>query len=247
VLGYAKGQILVIKNRSLGFLVKGVLFSDTEQTIMSEIRELLKQHFPTLNDVDFITEFEKVAEIRQVPAGMSMMDIGQYIKQIPLLVEGLIKVFREDEEGNELFLYYIYPGQACAISFVCSARERISQIRAEALDECKILSVPIEKMDPWMTNYKVWYYYVLETYRSRFEEVLKTVDSIAFHRMDERLMDYLQKNVDATGNSVLQATHQDIAYELNTSREVISRLLKKLEQKGHIKLGRNQILVKKLD
>ncbi|MBI1184927.1 helix-turn-helix domain-containing protein [bacterium] len=214
---------------------------------MSEVKELLKQHFPQLNDIEFVEAFEKVAEIRDIPAGTSLMDIGQYIKAIPLLVEGLIKVFREDEEGNELFLYYIYPGQACAISFVCSARERISQIRAEALDNCKVLSVPIECMDPWMTNYKVWYYYVLETYRTRFEEVLKTVDSIAFHRMDERLMEYLRKNVEAQGSEVLQSTHQDIAYELNTSREVISRLLKKLEQNGKIKLGRNQILVKDLN
>lgn len=211
---------------------------------MSEIKDLLRQHYPTLNDPEFMDELESVAEIREVPAGMSMMEIGQYIKTIPLLYEGLIKVFREDDEGNELFLYYIYPGQACAISFVCSARERISQIRAETLDVCKVLSIPIEYMDKWMTKYKVWYYYVLETYRGRFEEVLKTVDSIAFHRMDERLMDYLRKNVAAQGDEVLQSTHQDIAYELNTSREVISRLLKKLEQQGKIKLGRNQILVK---
>ena len=213
---------------------------------MSEIRELLKEHYPRLNDQDFLEELESVSEIKEVPAGMSMMEIGQYIKTIPLLVKGLIKVFREDDEGNELFLYYIYPGQACAVSFVCSARERISQIRAETLDECTVISVPMEYMDPWMTKYKVWYYYVLETYRSRFEEVLKTIDSIAFHRMDERLMDYLKKNVSAHGTDVLHVTHQDIAYELNTSREVISRLLKKLEQQGKIKLGRNQLLVKDL-
>jgi CRP/FNR family transcriptional regulator len=214
---------------------------------MEEIKSLLREYFPTLNDPDFIDEFASVAEIVEVPANMSMMEIGQYIKTIPLLVDGLIKVFREDEEGNELFLYYIYPGQACSISFVCSARERISQIRAQTLDTCRVLSVPIDYMDPWMTKYKVWYYYVIETYRMRFEEVLKTVDSIAFHRMDERLMDYLKKNVEAHGDEILQSTHQDIAYELNTSREVISRLLKKLEQKGKIKLGRNQILVKDID
>ncbi|MGB0428960.1 MAG: Crp/Fnr family transcriptional regulator [Bacteroidia bacterium] len=213
---------------------------------MEEVKEQLREFFPGLNDPDFVEEFASVAEIKDVPAGMSMMEIGQYIKTIPLLIDGLIKVFREDEEGNELFLYYIYPGQACAISFVCSARERISQIRAETLDECKVLSIPIENMDPWMTKYKVWYYFVLETYRTRFEEVLKTIDSIAFHRMDERLMNYLNKNVKAQGSQVIQSTHQDIAYELNTSREVISRLLKKLEQKGKIRLGRNQILVKEL-
>lgn len=205
--------------------------------------ELLKKHFPTLNEPDFIKEFISVCEIKNLPMGNVMMDIGQYIRQIPLLYEGLIKIFREDEEGNELFLYYIYPGQACAISFVCSAQERISQVRAEALDDCKFLSVPVEFMDTWMQKYKCWYHYVLATYRSRFEEVLSTIDSIAFLKMDERLVKHLQKNVEALGTNKLATTHQDIAFELNTSREVISRLLKKLEQDGKIKLSRNLIEV----
>ena len=213
---------------------------------MSEVGELLKEHYPQLTEPQLLEEFESVAEIRNVSGGQSFMEVGQYIKSVPLLTKGLIKVFREDEEGNELFLYYVYPGQACAISFVCSARERISQVRVETMDECEFIMVPIDRMDPWMKGYKGWYYFVLETFQMRFEELLKTLDSIAFHNMDERLLEYLRKGVAATGDNVIHTTHQDIAYELNSSREVISRLLKKLEQRGLIKLGRNQILVKNL-
>jgi len=213
---------------------------------MTEIRDLLKQHFPGFTDAEFLKEIEESVEIKEIPAGETLMEVGQYITSIPLLVSGHFKVLREDEDGNELFLYHIYPGQACAISFVCSSNERISQIRAEAMDDCKVLLVPVGHMDVWMAQHRNWYQFVLSTFRSRFDELLKTVDSIAFHRMDERLLEYLRKNVEVTGDPVIHTTHQDIAYELNSSREVISRLLKKLEQKGIIKLGRNQILLKVL-
>lgn len=210
---------------------------------MSEIRELLRQHFPQLNEPAFLDACEKVAVIKEMEVGETLMNIGNQIRYIPLLCKGLVKIFREDADGHELFLYYIEPGESCAISFVCSFRERISEIRAETSEKCQFLFIPVEYMDPWMQDYKCWYYYVLETYRLRFEEMLKTIDSIAFHKMDERLLEYLETNTKATGTKLLNITHQDIAYELNTSREVISRLLKKLEQRGHIKLGRHQIEV----
>lgn len=213
---------------------------------MTEIRTLLKEHFPDFTDTDFLGEIEAIVEMKHISSGENMMEVGQYITSIPLLVSGHLKVLREDEEGNELFLYHIYPGQACAISFACSGNERISQIRAEAMDDCQVLLIPVEHMDVWMAKHRNWYQFVLSTFRGRFDELLKTIDGIAFHRMDERLLEYLKKNAAVTGDPVLHTTHQDIAYELNSSREVISRLLKKLEQKGIIKLGRNQILLKKL-
>lgn len=213
---------------------------------MTEIRPLLKEHFPDFVDTDFLDEIEAVVQLKEIPAGANMMEVGQYITSIPLLVSGHLKILREDEEGNELFLYHIYPGQACAISFACSSNERISQIRAEAMDDCQVLLIPVEHMDVWMAKHRNWYQFVLSTFRGRFDELLRTIDSIAFHRMDERLLEYLKKASAVTGDPVIHTTHQDIAYELNSSREVISRLLKKLEQKGIIKLGRNQILLKKL-
>ncbi len=208
-----------------------------------DVKETLNRHFPSLSD-DLVDEIQSYAAEWRVKAGDVIMDIGSPIARVPLIVEGMIKVFREDDEGNELFLYYLYPGEACAISLVCSTgKEKISSIRAIAVEDSTFITFPTEKMDEWMQKHKSWYEYVLGTYRYRFEELLNTVDDIAFHKMDERLLSYLDKNVEAQGSRTIKTSHQEIAYELNTSREVISRLLKKLEQRGQVKLARNQIEV----
>lgn len=204
----------------------------------------LKDVFPEFS-LDLIEDILHTGTHRFIDAGTEIMDVGKQIREVPLLLKGKIKVFRPDEQGNELFLYFLYPGDACALSLVCSASTGRSNVRAEAVEECEIIAVPVQYMDEWMRKYRTWYYYVLGTYRARLEEVLRTVDGIAFHNMDERLVKYLLKNQEAAGGNELHITHQDIAYELNSSREVISRLLKKLEQRGVISLGRNSIKILK--
>jgi CRP/FNR family transcriptional regulator len=211
-----------------------------------EMKEILKEKFPGFQN-DLIDDISTHAHFMNVDKGETIMDIGWYIKQVPLLYKGHVKVFREDEEGNELFLYYLYPGDACAISLVCSGHEKISKIRAVALEDSQFIAFPIKYMDEWMLKHKDWYYFVLDTYSFRFEEVLKTVDSIAFHRMDERLIRYLKKAQRAHNSNLIPISHQDLAYELNSSREVISRLLKKLEQRGEIALHRGQIEIINLE
>jgi CRP/FNR family transcriptional regulator, anaerobic regulatory protein len=205
-----------------------------------EMKEILKEQFTSFNHL-LVEDIASESHFMHVPAGDVIMDIGWYIKQVPLLYKGHVKVFREDEDGNELFLYYLYPGDACAISLVCSGHEKISKIRAVALEDSEFIAFPIKFMDDWMLKHKDWYYFVLDTYSFRFEEVLKTVDDIAFHKMDERLVRYLKKAMNAHDSNEIPLSHQDIAYELNSSREVISRLLKKLEQRGKIVLHRGQI------
>jgi len=205
-----------------------------------EMKGILNEKFKSFNST-LIDDIASQAHFMNVPAGDVIMDIGWYIKQVPLLIKGHVKVFREDENGNELFLYYLYPGDACAISLVCSGHEKISKIRAVALEDSEFIAFPIKFMDDWMLKHKDWYYFVLDTYSYRFEEVLKTVDDIAFHKMDERLVRYLKKAMKAHDANMIPLSHQDIAYELNSSREVISRLLKKLEQRGKILLHRGQI------
>lgn len=169
------------------------------------------------------------------------MRTGQYFKSSMLILDGLVKVYREDDEGNEFFMYYLKPGQACALSLVCATKQEKSQIMAKAVKETDVLSIPLKFMDHWMTKYKSWYHFVLETYRSRFEELLLTLDHIAFRAMDERLEFYLKNHRDSLGTSTIVINHQQIADELNSSREVISRLLKKMEQLGKLRLGRNEI------
>jgi CRP/FNR family transcriptional regulator, anaerobic regulatory protein len=150
-------------------------------------------------------------------------------------------VYREGEDGGEYFMYYLQPGQACAISMICATKSEKSQIMAKTVEETKIVMVPLTLMDQWMMEHRSWYEFVIETYRSRFEEVLEVIDNIAFKAMDERLEFYLKRHQTACGCNDLKLSHQEIAYELNTSREVISRLLKKMEQKGVVKLHRNHI------
>ncbi len=181
------------------------------------------------------------SEILQFKEGDQLMRTGQYFRSTMLLMEGLVKVYREDEEGNEFFMYYLEPGDACALSMVCAIKQEKSQIMAKAVKDTEVIAVPLKFMDLWMTKYKTWYHFVLETYRSRFEEILLTLDHIAFRAMDERLEFYLKRHRDTLRTNTIEINHQQIADELNSSREVISRLLKKMEQLGKLKLNRNAI------
>lgn len=175
--------------------------------------------------------------------GDQLMRTGQYFRSTMLIVDGLVKVYREGEDGNEFFMYYLQPGDACALSMVYAIRQETSQIMAKAVKDTEVIAIPLKFMDLWMTKYKSWYHFVLETYRSRFEELLVTLDHIAFKAMDERLEFYLKRHRDTLKTNMIRINHQQIADELNSSREVISRLLKKMEQLGKVKLYRNAIEV----
>jgi CRP/FNR family transcriptional regulator len=188
-----------------------------------------------------VDDIEKNAVIQEFKAGYVIMRTGQYIKNTVLVLSGSIKIYREDEDGGEFFMYYLQPGQACAISMICGTKNEQSQIMAKVVEDVELVMVPLSLMDKWMMQHRSWYEFVIDTYRGRFEEVLEVVDSIAFRAMDERLEFYLKRHREACGCADLKLSHQEIATELNTSREVISRLLKKLEQRGALKLHRNHI------
>lgn len=201
--------------------------------------ERLKQLFPTLEEQLF-EEILKNGSIREVKAGETILRVGQTIRSIILILEGLVKLYREDDEGKEFFIYHLDAGQACSLSMVCAAKHETSEVLAKALTDATVLSIPLEFMDLWMTRYKSWYQFVIASYRNRFEELLKTIDAIAFSNMDARLEYYLQKQVVILGRN-LKITHQEIAIDLNSSREVISRLLKKMEAKQWLVIHRNSI------
>jgi CRP/FNR family transcriptional regulator len=169
-----------------------------------------------------------------------LMRTGQYFRSILLILEGLIKVYREDEEGNEFFMYYLQPGQACALSMKCPEKMEKSEIMAKVIEETTIIAIPFEYMDDWMHQYKSWFHFVMDTYRQRVEELLITIDDIAFRKLDERLLSYFKKAKHIYNNSILTINHTEIAEELNSSREVVSRLMKKLSDKGMIRLLKNQ-------
>ena len=201
--------------------------------------QTLKTLFPNLEE-GLHNEILEHGTIKEVKAGETLLKVGQTIRSTMLIIDGLVKLYREDDEGKEFFIYHLNAGQACSLSMVCAAKHETSEVLAKALTDATILAIPLEFMDQWMSKYKSWYQFVITSYRNRFEELLKTIDAIAFTGMDERLEYYLKKQVEKLGNN-LKITHQEIANDLNSSREVISRLLKKMEAKAWLVIHRNSI------
>jgi CRP/FNR family transcriptional regulator len=199
----------------------------------------LKHLFPNLEE-GLYNELAEHGTIKEVKAGETLLKVGQTIRSTMLILDGLVKLYREDEEGKEFFIYHLDAGQACSLSMVCAAKHETSEVLAKALTDATVLSIPLEFMNQWMSKYKSWYQFVITSYRNRFEEMLRTIDAIAFSNMDERLEDYIKKQVARLGNN-LKMTHQEIATDLNSSREVISRLLKKMEAKNWLIIHRNSI------
>jgi CRP/FNR family transcriptional regulator, anaerobic regulatory protein len=205
-----------------------------------EVKSLLEQGFP-LFEAGLIDVLAEVGTIKTFSEGDQLMRTGQYFKSTMLIVDGLVKLYREGEDGSEFFVYYIEAGNACALSMVCASQQKTSEVMAKAMSDVTAILVPIDRMDSLMTEYKSWYYFVLETYRFRFEELLTVVDAIAFKAQDERLEFYLKNQSKTLKTKELSITHQEIANDISTSREVISRLLKKMEQRGMVELHRNHI------
>ena len=199
----------------------------------------LRKLFPDLEH-DLYDNMLAHGLLREVKAGETLLKVGQTIRSTMLIVEGLIKLYREDENGKEFFIYYLDAGQACSLSMVCAARQETSEVLARAVTDATLLSIPLDRMEEWMATYKSWYRFVITSYRDRFEELLKTIDAIAFTSLDERLEFYLRQQVGKLGTN-LKITHQEIANDLNTSREVVSRLLKKMESAGSVVIHRNSV------
>lgn len=205
------------------------------------VLNLVRKNFPQIAERGLQEEIAEVGKLMQVKSGEMLMDYGSYVKVMPLLLEGSLKITREDEEGNELFLYFLEKGQSCSMSFTCCMMNKKSEIRAVAEDDCLLIGIPTRYMDTWMSKYQSWKNFVMISYDKRMLELVKTIDTIAFKRMDERLMSYLEKKSNASGSNILNVTHQNIAFDLNASREAVSRLLKQLEKEGMVALGRNKI------
>ncbi len=204
----------------------------------------LKIVFPTFSK-SLLDDITQNATKNHFEAGEVIMKTGQYIKNTVLVLSGSIKIYREDADGGEFFMYYLQAGQACAISMICATKNEKSQIMAKVVEDAQLAMVPLHLMDKWMMQHRSWYEFVIETYRNRFEEALEVIDNIAFKAMDERLAFYLKRHQEACGCQVIKLSHQEIAHELHTSREVVSRLLKKMEQQGLVNLQRNQIILLK--
>ncbi|SHJ05830.1 Crp/Fnr family transcriptional regulator [Pseudozobellia thermophila] len=205
------------------------------------MNQYLKDNYAHIFEDALLREINQVATYKEVPEGFKLIEIGEFIKSMPLLVSGVIKVMREDGKGDELLLYFLEHGETCAMTLSCCVSHKRSEIRAVAETEAKLIMVPVGKMEEWMAKYPSWRNFILGSYNDRLNELLETIDSIAFLKMDERLLKYLKDKSRVTGSTAIKSTHQEIAYELHTSRVVVSRLLKKLENMGKVRLHRYQI------
>jgi len=205
--------------------------------------EKLKDAYHFIFEDELLNEINTSGQLKEFKAGEMIIDFGDYLKSMPLLLEGAIKVLREDSDGDELLLYFLERGDTCAMTLSCCLGTTKSEIRAVAERDTTLIMIPIEKMEDWTAQYKSWRNFVFESYHTRLTEMLDTIDTIAFLNMDERIMKYLQDKAKINQDEVVSSTHQQIAYDLHTSRVVVSRILKKLEIEGKIKLNRNQVEV----
>ncbi len=203
----------------------------------------LKESYGQLFEDDLLDEINEVGVFKEFSSGDTLIDIGSYIRFIPLLLSGAIKILRYNEDGDELLLYFLEKGDTCAVTLSCCMGHTKSDIRAVAEMDTKLVMIPINKMEEWIATYKGWRNFAFQSYHNRLQEMLEAIDSIAFLNMDERLIRYLLEKAKINKENMIQSTHQEIAYELHTSRVVISRLLKQLEKLGKIELYRNKIKV----
>lgn len=197
--------------------------------------------FSDLFEPALLTELEANSMLVEVKAGDVMLNIGQTIRSVPLLVSGTVKVSRINDEGQELLLYYVKEGESCAMTFNCCMLSQTSAIKGTAEEDSILLCVPVQLMEAWMVKYPLWKKYVMTTILNRFTEMIKCIDEVAFKKMDDRLINYLKEKSSITGSTLLNLTHQQIGDELGTNRVVISRLLKKLENEKKLLIYNKQI------
>jgi len=204
------------------------------------VEEIVKKRFPFFES-GLRSAISEAGTLKEFEARQELIREDQYIKSFPIVLSGLIKVCRTDEEGNELLLYYLRPGEVCTVSLICCMDRTRSRVRAVAEEETTAIVVPVELLDSWMTMFQTWKEYVMRSMQLRFDELLDALDSIAFLKMDERLEKFFTDRYRSSGSKIFEGSHQDVALAMNSSREVISRLLKQMEKKGLISLSRGRI------
>ena len=205
------------------------------------MRDKLNEFYSFVFEEELMEEIEKYGVYQKLREDELLIDLGDTMKGIPLLLEGAIKIVREDKNGEEILLYYLERGDTCASSFSSAISNSKCGIRAIAEKDTEIIFLPKNKLDEWLVKYKSWRNFVIDSYNVRLNEMMETIDTLAFMKMDERLFKYLTDKAQILRDTTLETTHQEIAYDMHTSRVVISRLLKQLENEGKIKLLRNKI------
>lgn len=206
-----------------------------------------------MEDLRQIAEFKSSPELvemlykygiqKNYEAGSIVLNENAYVRSIPIVTKGVMKVIRTEEDGREILLYYIKAGESCIMSFLGGLHNETSKVKAEVEEDAEILFIPVEKVSLFIQEYPQWLDYIFRLYHKRFEELLEVVNAIAFKKVDERLLDLLNKKSELIQSKIIQITHEQLANELGTARVVVSRLLKQLEENGVVQLGRNKIVI----
>jgi CRP/FNR family transcriptional regulator, anaerobic regulatory protein len=208
---------------------------------MNQETSLLETIYSSVFERELLRELQEKSMLINVSAGQVMMNVGQPIKVVPLVLDGTLKISRINDEGQELLLYYVREGEGCAMTFSCGMMSQASLVKGTAEEDITLLVVPVKVMDEWMLKFTSWKKFVMTTIVNEFVEVIKSVDDVTFKKMDDRLVNYLKEKSRISGSALINLTHQQIADELGTNRVVVSRLLKKLEIDHRLLLYRNQI------
>ena len=197
--------------------------------------------FNLIFEPSLIKEINEFGELKHFKEGDVIMDYDKYIRMMPMVVKGSIKVLKKEESGKEILLYYLSGNESCSMAYSCCLEAKKSEVKAIAEEDVDLIAIPHHKLDEWLCKYPSWKNYIMRSFNLRFLELLKSIESIAFHKLDDRLIAYLKEKQRLSGSMVIKVSHYVIADELATSRVVISRLLKQLENDGKILLYRNEI------
>lgn len=219
------------------------MFDDDSTMKKEEIADAIRQYFPLLNQIELAGAIADRAVSLSIPSGKILLNTGENISLIPLVVKGSVKVVRADDTGHEVLLYYIQPGESCAMTLSSCLKREKSRVKAVAQQATEIIGIPAEQAYMLGRKYPVWFDFVLDSYARRFEELLEMVDEIGFSSLDRRLAKYLLEKSTLLTTTVLHLSHQEIAEDLGTARAVISRLLKQMERKGMVRLQRGRIRI----
>jgi CRP/FNR family transcriptional regulator len=207
------------------------------------IREKLEDYYSLIFEKELIDEIVNLGMIRKIPSNELLIDIGDNMTHVPLILEGAVKIIREDKNGDEIALYFLEKGDTCAISFINCINRSKSMFRGMTEKDTEAIFVPVDKVDDWLKKYSSWRHFIIDSYHMRLIEMVESIDSLAFMRLDDRLHKYLTDKVKIMKDNTLIITHQEIADDINTSRVVVSRLLKQLENEGKIEIRRNKIII----
>lgn len=208
---------------------------------MQKSADFYNEQFLGKFEPGLVEELAQKGHYALLKEGDILMSPGSYIRSIPIILKGTIKILRTDEDGREILMYYLSSGESCAMSLTCCLNAKKSEILAVAEEKTEMILLPVQKVEEWITRFPTWRSFVFQTYQRRFDDLLATIDGVAFQKMDERLWNYLHRKAALTSAKSLETTHEEIALELGTSREVISRLLKQLEKIERVRLSRNRI------